>query len=806
MTETRQRQSGLNAGIATPNVITIPSLPAPENTQVLFGGEPVEDPNTYVAIAATTFQPGLVIASGAVRARASSLVRSAVIGIATTAAAVDYPVHVKYQGVVSLSRAQWTDALGTSNGLTPGAQYYLSPTRDGGLTTTVPTAIGTYVVALGIALTAEDLLLLPSARAESSGVLVTQFLVTPVFNSRQWTTALAPNNVGGWNFITQCYNYPTLDPSQWVVDHLETGAYTSDVGPNGIASNTNFQINTALQANGPARAANGRIFFPLSSPSDNQIRMAYYEPATEHVVQLPNLMIPGGNTSSAVFSFVFNHTGSLCYGGTQAQIGSLACLFSLDPVTLAETVLGLVGVAPSTQPKYAYYLAKDEAPGAAFLYCAVGQDPWELVSLDVGTGVQTVLHTTSGPGQQFISFDALANGWRVQIIDNGVSTYYWLADGAITAYPGSGAPPGGARAVTPFENPVVNPPDVNYNLGAGFVAWRPNGSIGDFTVNSYVVTDVEPIPIETLITPPASAGVAVLGNTLQYNGFWKWKTDAAILTWYGPGELALLSQPALLDDAPLMYMAGYANGALYRYVPSADWTPLDVGPAANPILLGNFHDTGSFMKYCYFLERSTNGKIYAVGRRERDGDGSGVGSYDIASHAFTGNVNAPLPDYYPRGWLVLDDRSQIVFSGQQIDGVTDAQFLIFDMNLAIIDQQTVRAGVTDSGKIFTTPTSGILIGVAPAAGAVYRYDLDTATMLDWTPQVGAIGTQSMSKAPDGAIYFTVGSVLKKIDPDTFEITTIGTFDVVIDPASSFTTWRGDQLYLANGANLYAVGI
>lgn len=641
----------------------------------------------------------------------------------------------------------------------------------------------------------------------TANTIPTTFLAYPVINSRQWTTGLAPNGSGGWNFIVQSYNYPSDEPVEWVVVDLENDTYTVDAGPNRAAANTNFQIDTALQANGQARASDGRIFFPQISPDETSLYVAYYDPADEHVHQI-TFNDTTGSHNSAVFSFVFNQSGSMCYGGTQAPIGYQPTVFSLDPSTLATTVIGNVGVAASVQPRYCYYLAKDEAPGSQYLYAAVGQEVWELVSINVNTGVQTVLYTTTGPAQQFISFDAIAaQGWRVQIIDNGVSTYYWLADGAISAYPGGGSPPGGARDVTPYENPIVNPPDVDYSLGIEYVAWRPYGSSGDYTIDTYEVTYKGPVQIETLSSINDDL---IFGNTLQYNGFWQYTISSATLEWLGPGSLSLVSQPALTPvDATNYYFSGYANGVLYHYDPTAAWNPLD--PGGQPELLGYFHNAGgvgSNMKYAYFMVRcSTNGKLYCCGRRERDAIGSAIASYDPATTTFAGSNAAPLDDYEaPRGWLVLEDLARVVFSGKVGGAAFDAQFLLYDYDLNLVDQQTLKAGVTDSGLIFDTAVPGVIVGVAPAAGAVYKFDLNTGTLLEWEPQAGTIGSQTATQDDDGNVWFTLGYSLMKIEPASFTITEIGTFDIVLDTAVALLKWIGGRLYLANNTQLRLVGL
>src|SRR5262245_24926393 len=102
--------------------------------------------------------------------------------------------------------------------------------------------------------------------------------IVPVRAARTWTTALAPNARGGWNFITQTYERGSGSPTEWIVLDLASGKQTVTEGPTGVYANTNYQIAEQL------RAGNGRIFFP---ESDDHI--AYYDPADESVKQIGKL-------------------------------------------------------------------------------------------------------------------------------------------------------------------------------------------------------------------------------------------------------------------------------------------------------------------------------------------------------------------------------------------------------------------------------------------------------------------------------------------------------------------------------------
>jgi hypothetical protein len=68
-------------------------------------------------------------------------------------------VTVQTSNKVELTEAQWNVIKGGSGGLVQGAAYYLNASTAGHLTATVPTAPGTFVVQVGIAVNSTILLL-----------------------------------------------------------------------------------------------------------------------------------------------------------------------------------------------------------------------------------------------------------------------------------------------------------------------------------------------------------------------------------------------------------------------------------------------------------------------------------------------------------------------------------------------------------------------------------------------------------------------------------------------------------------------
>lgn len=622
----------------------------------------------------------------------------------------------------------------------------------------------------------------------------------PVSTVRQWTTALAPRVGGGWDFVCQAYHYPNDQPSEWIVVNLDERTYARTEGANQVYCNSNFQIasaNTGITTTNQLRAPNGRIFFAqryghIGTDVTDQcyVNVAYFDPSDRAVHQMSSIDAPSTSRHAAIYSAVFDASGNNLYMGSQAAIGHQPFVFSIDPVTLAVTVIGQVGVAASVNPKYAYYLARDV--GNNWLYVAVGQDPWELVKIDVTTGAQTVLATTT-TGVQNVAFDAMANGWRTTIKDNGVNSFYWVADGAITPWPGSGAPPGGARTVTPYTNALTAPPEIDWSRGIGQVLWRAHGSTGSFTSVSYSVLYTGPISIESLTALPDAS---VFGNAEQYSGFFRRPSTDAI-DWFGewPGGL---SQPVLLPvSSALVYLAGYPNGALYSYDPRAEWNP--GGSSANPLSLGNYF-TASGVKYSYHLERcATNGRIYQAGRRERDSSGSGIGYYDPSGATFAGVTTAPLDNLIPRGMVVMDTLARVVFSGKTLDA-SDAKLLVYSLDLAPLSQHTIQAGIKNTGALFETSDPAVIVGLTnDSPFYLFRFNVQTGELLT-IMTLGATVGPSTQRA-DGTIWVMLGSNLVRIDPETLDRTTIASMAGV--GTITRLAWSGDTLWLAADTELFS---
>jgi len=91
-------------------------------------------------------------------AQANAIATVEVVGLvkdASISAAANGDVQT--DGVISATTGQWDAVAGTTGGLAAGTVYYLSPTTAGEITSTAPTAVGQFVVRIGIALSTTEL-------------------------------------------------------------------------------------------------------------------------------------------------------------------------------------------------------------------------------------------------------------------------------------------------------------------------------------------------------------------------------------------------------------------------------------------------------------------------------------------------------------------------------------------------------------------------------------------------------------------------------------------------------------------------
>lgn len=639
----------------------------------------------------------------------------------------------------------------------------------------------------------------------ASPEIQTERVCVPVRSSRAWSTALAPNGRGGFNFITQLYEVKSSKPTEYVVLDLQTGKFKVTERPSSQYTNSNYQ-----HAN-EARARNGRIFF-----SELRNVVTYYDPTDESIKELGQVIDPSkGDT--IIFRMEFGPDGKL-YGSTQAK--DLPTVVQIDPDTLKWKVLGHVGKNRLTY-SYGYYLAVDPP----WVYVAVGQDPWELAAINIDSGESKVLMACAGAG--WISFDLRKEGIIAKTVSNrdtaeAKQEVFWCVDGQLVPFDASYDPaklPFKPRNVQPLCAPVEKAPELNLtdlnadSDGVSRVYWRDAGTTGSWKQATFKVNYTTPIAIGSLTALPDGS---LLGDTRQYHGFFRYNPKDKSCQAYGPHGPS--GGPRLVVSNRV-YFSGYPSSVLYEYDPSKPWTSnrlleesADTTKPLNPTRLGQFGEAAG-THYAYFLIPSKNGRLYFGGRRERTGIGGGVAWYDPATKKFTGH-HEKLSFLKPRGMAVMDELQRVVYSGVLQDdpafpGQTpaEAQLVVFDMELKEVERLTVKPGLKSTGELFPARGSqqrpsffenlfgqsdrGQFIGLISEEKAVYRYDLARRRLVAWASLPGECGVMTQ-KPSDGSIWTICGGVLVRIDPHTLRITPIGKFPGEV----TVMTWLGKDLYVA----------
>jgi hypothetical protein len=645
----------------------------------------------------------------------------------------------------------------------------------------------------------------------------TQLVSTPVSSARAWSTAIAPNERGGWNFITQVYENKSNTATEYVVLDLQTGKYTVTEGAPGQYTNSNYQWN------GQVRAANGRIFF---SELNNGI--AYYEPKDEAIKSLGQVIDPKDG-DKIIFRLEFGPDGKL-YGSTQSN--GLPAVVQIDPETLEHKVLGHVGKNRKNY-SYGYYVAADPTPSPdapqGWVYVTVGQEPWELSALNIATGESKVLATREDAG--WMSFDLKPEGIVAKLITglgraDAKSEPFWVVDGKLIPYEATANAadlPFKPRDVRPHDGQLKSTPELDITQanadaeGVGRVFWRPAGSQDEnaWKEASFKVKHTSPIELESLIALPDGT---ILGNARQYHGFFRYnpkEKDKPNTGTYFYGAHGPSGGPRALMDGKV-YITGYPHSVLYVYDPAKPWTsnrrqeeqadkdllsPEQLA-ALNPRKLGQFASVTQ-THYAYFLLPSKNGRLYFGGRIERTGVGGGVGWYNPKTKVFGGH-HENLSFLKPRGMVVLDELQRIVYSGELQDDAakpnekpSEAQLVVYDMDLKEVERLSIKPGLQNTGQLFPAKDKHQIIGLIPAQHIVYRYDLANKKLLNWI-ELPAAFQDAVQRASDGSIWTTSGDILLHVDAQTLAVKTVGKLPFV--PQTML--WQGTDLYLINGGELH----
>lgn len=141
-----------------------PLVMGPNGIQQLQAGDTlanVTGSNTISQTGTPALVPGNAVYTSSndtvAKAIGSALSTSLVLGLATTSSSGGASNSIQFNGVLTLTTAQWDAVAGTTGGLTAGTTYFLSPSTAGSLTSTIPSTAGQVVTIVGTALSTTEL-------------------------------------------------------------------------------------------------------------------------------------------------------------------------------------------------------------------------------------------------------------------------------------------------------------------------------------------------------------------------------------------------------------------------------------------------------------------------------------------------------------------------------------------------------------------------------------------------------------------------------------------------------------------------
>lgn len=666
----------------------------------------------------------------------------------------------------------------------------------------------------------------PHAHAQNLKQLTVTELGKPIQTARRMTEAVAaptPEHPAGV-FIGQFFNYGYGDPRyanlpEWLVLDLATGEQQRFDLP-GYA-NGNYRIDNQC------RAANGRIFFGAAGA-----QVHYYEPKTNRMETLGSVL-PADKGYSFLYRLEFGNDGML-YGGAQSSNG-YGGVVQINPDTLAVRAWTEINTQREEKLTYVYYLALD----APWIYAMVGKGKWQLIAINTETNEKRLLKD----GAEWMSASYRADGVRFsmkipvtpdiqlpaagekarvegnRLLSPTAINEYWIAvDGAL--YPQNLEKneqnlPARTQELKPYVPAkddlaqVVEIGDCD-SQGQVVVQWRPAGAAEDvLRVTTGKVTRTRPIHLESLVLLPDGS---LLGNAQQYCGFFRYYPAAErmeVFPSHGP------SGPVHLVQDGINYFVGYPNTIMYSYDPTRPWNPAPKGatvpaePQYNPRALGHF-GTDAKTHFAYYLRPSASGRMYFAGRCERGVTGGGVGWYDRTDNSFHGH-HRDLNFLTPRGLLVCDSLSRVVYSGQLNDDPnattpkpSEAQLVVFDLDLNEVERLTVKPGLTHTGKLYPGVKPDEIIGHIDndktKQYALYRYNLAQRKLLQWVDLPAPLG--GIFERPSDHTWWCQddNKVLYRFDPATLKVTPVAQLDRGI----ASPIWVGDVLYGRNEAALVRV--
>ena len=668
------------------------------------------------------------------------------------------------------------------------------------------------------------------ATAPSLPTFTVESVATPANTSRLFSSAVAPNPRGGWNWIGQFENYiptqqnrqktvplPTgqhylayVDPkarpeAEWVIADLEKG--TSKV--------VNWPGFNAVY--GGALAENGRVFFLV-----DYAQIYYYDPTEETVKPLGRVcdQLGAWRTWSGWACMV--GPDGMIYATAQTSSG-LTQLLQLNPDTLEYKTFDKLGIPGRRNGlTYGYNLVLDPP----WVYVSVGQGNWEIFAVNTATGEKKCLADVTGDGCRAgvgyeIDRATKSNAACVASVINPkdhTSQRYWIINGELVPTTAGEKPPGPLLSQKKYPHfewkntkplDLSKPPEIDPDRPVvvsgrtcdGEINWRPAGVTNDWRELPIAVKNCVPSSVDSLT---ALADGSLFGSAFQYSGFFRYYPADKKLDCFGRRGP---SRPKLVTQNGKVWFCGYPNTYLSAYDPTQPWTAQGkrvTDPKANPAFAGYFGNGTTEAHYCVALAAPGNGRIYICGRRERWSTGTGLGYYDIATGKKFGLATANK-DIEPLGCIALPKLQRLLVSGSA--GNTPTKLLVYDLDLKEVERVALAPGLINPGVLYNTGSDTQFLGCTTNPDTkkpmLYLYDFEAKKLLKTADLPGAPGP-IFRRDTDGTYWLTLATevtTLHRLDPVTLELKPVGAIE-----GNKFVlpVWNGQELYGVRGGEVVHV--
>ena len=530
-----------------------------------------------------------------------------------------------------------------------------------------------------------------AARIKGARPLPVEDLGAPVRSTRGGNVEWVPNPDGKtYDLLIRYYN-TYWGPHTTVIVDLATGEVKNHLRPSALYSGATI---------GP----DGKYYSTMTGKGGTAIQV--YDPATNAISDLAEVAkdVDGETKPLAI------GTDGMLYGAGSSD--GRAIVYQLDPRTGKITNYGHVGPSHAPSDCWGYSVAADDR----CVYVASGKLPWYLVAYDKETKKDSVLLTLDD-ARGYLHVDQRREGCEAGArAEKGESKRYWLLHGKLIEKQKPDEPP----PWTPREGAkpwVVMPP--RPDLGTAKLLPRSDGKAelwylpveAKQKIPKDIPADADPLalgwkvvrfevptypyPVHRVIALPDGRVCGSGGNYLG-NFIWDPKTGQA----EHKGILRLSHYSHTVADGKV-YMSGYPSSALYVYDPDKPWTANDApkpwmnplpedSPASNPRRLTYLSHDGSGCHKMLAAVTAADGKVYFGGRWYRNGEGGGLGWWDIKA-AKGGGLSLPFRCYQVHHMTTAANGRYVVASTKAVrDAVggqpepESARIFVFDTALMSI--------------------------------------------------------------------------------------------------------------------------